>query len=351
MSKQVTRRAVLGTGLAAGAVLAAAGCAGLHAPSAASSGTATKKSLTFMAGYKAQADVSFVGVYVAHDRGYFQEQGLDVAIMEDSSGGEHGKLLAAKRIQVTTETAANHVKNVADQGVPFVSLAVLTQSGDQAFATLQSSGIDTPKKFEGKIVGYKSFPSFDYLALLKAAGVDRSKIHEVAVGYDPRVLTEGKVDVLPVFKSNEPDILRHQGFAINVIDPADYGVKVMGQIWITHRDLLAADPDLYLRFTKAALKGLYDAFAHPTAAIDTVMKYAPREDRSHQTYMLSTEQQSTVTEETRRFGLGWQTRAKWSALQDGLAEFGLVKTKVDPSRFFDATLLPTIYRNGQLVWP
>ena len=63
-------------------------------------------------------------------------------------------------------------------------------------------GIDEPKKFEGKTVGYKAVPAFEYLALLKSAGVDRSKINEISVGFDPRILTENKIDVLPVFNSN-----------------------------------------------------------------------------------------------------------------------------------------------------
>src|SRR5205823_3700543 len=133
-------------------------------------------------------------------------------------------------------------------------------------------GITQPKQFEGKTVGYKVIPAFEYLALLKATGVDRTKVKEVSVGFDPRILTEGKVDVLPVFKSNEPDVIRHLGFDVNVIDPAQFGVKVLGQVWTTHRDLLAADPDKYERFVRSALNGLYYAFSHPKEAIDIVMK-------------------------------------------------------------------------------
>jgi len=351
MTKRLTRRAfILGTISASGVLVAVAGCQSLQPPSVARS-LVTTKAMTFMAGYKPQADVSFVGVYVAQEMGYFKEQGLEVTIKHASGQGEHLTLLAGKQIQVTTETATDLIKGVTGQGVPFVSLAVLTQSGDEALATLKSSGITQPKQFEGKTVGYKVYPSFEYLALLKATGVDRSKIREVSVGFDPRVLTEGKVDVLPVFKSNEPDLLRRMGFPVNVIDPANYGVKVMGQIWATHRDLLAGDPDLYLRFTKASLYGLYYAFANPKAAIDIVMKYAPTELRAHQEYMLATEQESTVTAQTRKFGIGWQTLDQWTQLQNGLADFGLIKHKVDPSTFFTDTIQTKIYRAGKLVWP
>jgi ABC-type nitrate/sulfonate/bicarbonate transport system substrate-binding protein len=353
MTRPVSRRAFLGA-TAAGSALFLAACATLRPPGqAASGGAAAKppKALTFMAGYKPQANVSFVGVYVAQDMGYFREQGLDVTIKHSSGQGEEVKLLAAKQIQVITEIATDLIKHVAEEAVPFVSLAVLTQRGDEAIATLKASGIDAPKKLEGKTVGYKVVPTFEYLAMLKATGVDRAKIREVPVGFDPRVLTEGKVDALPVFKSNEPDVLRRLGFEVNVLDPDRYGVDVLGQLWVTHRDLLAADPDLFERFDKAALNGLSYAFAHPKEGIDIVMKYAPTEDRAHQEYMLATEKDSALTEQTSTRGLGWQTLDQWSRLQDGLVEFGLIKTKVDPATFFADQIQQRVYQNGKLVWP
>jgi ABC-type nitrate/sulfonate/bicarbonate transport system substrate-binding protein len=349
--ERLTRRRFLGSTLLASAALVAAGCAPLTAPTAANTGAKTPKSMTWMAGYKPQANVSFVGVYVAHDLGYFKDQSLDVTIMHSTGQGEHAKLLAGKQVQVITETATDIVNNVTGQGLPFVSLAVLTQTGDEAMVTLQSSGIDEPKKFEGRIVGYKVIPAFEYLALLKSAGVDRSKITEISVGFDPRILTEKKIDVLPVFKSNEPDVIRHLGFEINVIDPAKYGVQVMGQTWAAHKDVLAADPDLFERFTRAALNGLAYAFANPKEAIDIVMRYAPTEDRSHQEYMLATEKETALTEQTKSKGLGWQTLDQWTQLQAGLNDFGLIKQKVDPAVFFDDEIQNKIYRGGKLIWP
>ncbi|HLZ08238.1 MAG TPA: ABC transporter substrate-binding protein, partial [Chloroflexota bacterium] len=220
MIQGMSRRRLLGSTVAASFALVAAGCAPLTAPTSSGQATRSPKSMTFMAGYKPQANVSFVGVYVAHDLGFFKQQQLDVTIKHSTGQGEHAKLLAGKQVQVITETATDVISNVTGQNIPFISLAVLTQTGDEAMVTLKSSGIDEPKKFEGKTVGYKVVPAFEYLALLKSAGVDRTKITEISVGFDPRILTEKKVDVLPVFKSNEPDVIRHLGFEINVIDPA-----------------------------------------------------------------------------------------------------------------------------------
>lgn len=53
-----------------------------------SSGSTTDlQPFTFMAGFTPQADVPFVGAYVAKDLGYFADEGLDVTIEHSSGGG------------------------------------------------------------------------------------------------------------------------------------------------------------------------------------------------------------------------------------------------------------------------
>lgn len=329
----ISRRAFLSLTIS-GAVVCAAGCTPLQAPRTASPTAPPLRPLAFMAGYKPQANLSFVGVYVAQALGYFQAETLDVSIRHSSGQGEHTKLLLGKQIQVTTSTATGLVTAVAESETPLLSLAVITQRGDVALAALRKSGITVPRQLEGKTVGYKIHPSFEYLATLKAAGVDRTKIREVSVGFDPRILTEGKVDVIPVFKSNEPDQLAKLGFETSLIDPADFGVLVMGQTWTAHREAVMADPDLYARFVRAAQRGLSYSFTHPKETIDIVMSYAKDEDRAHQEFMLRVEQELAITEQTRTNGPGWQTLDQWAKLQDAMFDLGILKHKVDPQVFF-----------------
>ncbi len=93
----------------------------------------------------------------------------------------------------------------------------------------------------------------DYLAILEANGVDRSKIQEVRVGFDPRILTERQVHILAVFKSNEPDTLRNLGFEVLTFDAADYGVPTLGLTYITQEDFAETDPETVRGFLKATM--------------------------------------------------------------------------------------------------
>lgn len=294
----------------------------------------TPKRMTFMAGYKPQANLPFVGAYVAQERGYFAEEKLTVEIRH-ALQGEHTKLLATNQIDVSTANADSVLKNVADPGIPMVAIALIGQRSDQVYAVLNSSGIKTPKDFEGKTVGYKLRPAPDYLAILQKFNVDRSKIKEVSVGYDPRVLMSAQVDVYPVFRSNEPDTLRRLGADTTLFDAADYGVPTLGLTYITTQDKVAKDPDMLARFIRATLKGIEFAAKNPEGAIDIVMKYAPEEDRDHQRYMLGVELDNAVSTQ----GYGSMTADQWKGLYDGLMAYGGLAKPIDPTTAYTDAIL------------
>src|SRR5256885_8401652 len=140
--------------------------------------------VTFIAGFKPQADLPFVAVYMAQAKGYFRDQSLEVEIQHATSG-EHIQLLATDRAQFSTGSAGDVMKRVASAGVPLVSIAQIGQRDEQAFAVRADSPIRTLKDWEGRLVGYKTTVSADYLALVSIAGIDRTKVREVAVGVDP----------------------------------------------------------------------------------------------------------------------------------------------------------------------
>ncbi|MEX2046492.1 MAG: ABC transporter substrate-binding protein [Chloroflexota bacterium] len=339
------------------AFIVATGCgAPSAAPGAAASTGASPtprplETVTFMAGFKAQANLPFVGVYMAQKRGYFRAQGLDVTIQHSAGSGEHIRLLGTGAVQFSTGSAGDVMKRVADAGVPLVSVATIGQRGEQAYAVRADSTIRTPKDWEGRLVGYKGTVSADYLALLKLAGVDRSKIREVAVGFDPRVLVLGQVEVYPVFTSNEPDTLERLGVPVRLFEPWRFGVPSLGLTYITTRDMVATRADTVRRFVAAALKGIADAVADPAAAVDIVMEFAPGEDRAHQRFMLDTEIDAALTDLTRAQGIGATQRADWARLHDVLVENGALSKSIDVDAVFTERFTKDLYRDGRIVWP
>ena len=302
--------------------------------------------MTFMAGYKPQANLPFVGAYVAQEKGFFEAEGLEVTIEHSAGRGEHLQLLTAGKVQVTTQDAAVLLQRRADPGLPLVSIALIGQRGQQAFAALASSGMKTPKDWEGHTVGYKGTPPPDLFALLNAVGADVEKVQLVNVGFDPRVLTEGQVDVYPLFKSNEPYLIRRWGYDLILWDAAEYGVPTLGLTYVTTEETLRENPELLARFLRAALKGIEYAAQHKDEAVEIVLRYTgPQADPAHMRYMLETELADAQSEVTRQHGLGWQTREQWQALADMLRRADAL-APVDVEEAFTTEVLEAVYGGG-----
>ncbi len=311
---------------------------------------APRDKVVFMAGFKPQANLPFVAAYVAQEQGYFAEQELDVEIRHASSG-EHLKLLVAGDVHVTTAAATSVLKRRSDPELPIVAFALFGQKGQQAYIALQDSGITDLKGWEGRTFGYKISVPPDYLAMLEAAGVDRDKVNEVKVGFDPRVLTEGRVDVLAVFKSNEPNVVRNLGHEVVLWDPADYDVPNMGLTYITTDTYATESSDIVDRFLRATLKGVKFVFEEPEKTLDIIMKFAPKEDRAHQSFMLNTELADATGPVTDEHGLGHMTNEQWKALYDHLLKFEALPQPFDYRTAFTSSFLERAYDGNKLRWP
>ena len=311
--------------------------------------TPLPRPVTFMAGFKPQANLPFVAAYVAQEQGYFAQQGLDVTIHH--STGQHLQLLLSGDVDITTAAAGSVLKRRADPGVPIRAIALFGQRGQQTFIALADSGIDSPRDWEGRTVGYRISLPPEYLAIVDAAGVDREQVREVRVGFDPRILVQGKVDVLAVFKSNEPDTMRKLGFEVVQFDPSAYGVPALGLTYIVREELIAAEPELIARFLKAALKGLEFSHSHPEETLDIVLRYADKEDRDHMRFMLEAEQADAVSEVTDAHGLGWMTARQWQEFHDLLVRYDALAREVDVAQAFTTRFLEQAYDDGRLVWP
>ena len=292
--------------------------------------------VVFMAGFKPQANLPFIGAYVAQEKGFFADENLEVEIRH-SNPGENFRFLAAGEVQFSTADAGSLLEKwTGDPQLLVVSLALIGQTGQQGFAVLADSGIETPSDWSGKTAGYKGAAvTPDYLAILEENRVERGSIDEVKVGFEPQVLTEGAVDIFPVFLANEPDTLQRLGFETKLFTAADYGAPTLGLTYVAMEDYISDNPDITARFVRAALKGIEYAKANPDEAIDIVMEYAPQEDPEHQRYMLDTEFDMASGGAADEGGIGAQTREQWQALHDYLVQYGGLPAPIeDPSRVF-----------------
>jgi ABC-type nitrate/sulfonate/bicarbonate transport system substrate-binding protein len=304
------------------------------------------RSITFMAGFRAQANLPFVAVYVADAEGFFADEGLDVSIQHSSGQDEHVRLLLAKDIEFTTGTAAQALRRNVD-GNPVQAVALFGQRGDQGFVAAADSGIDAPEDFAGRSVGFKAgvVPA-ELHALLATAGLTVDDVNLQGVGFDPRIFIEGEVDVFPVFLSNEPDTIRRAGLDINVFDPHDYGVPTLGVTYLAHSDLVEEDPELVERFLRATMRAVAWIEDHIDESVEVTLTFAEGADPEHQRFLLETD----LANAQRDDGIGRASRGQWEALAGVLQQYGVIEpdADIDIDATWDGSIVDALYEDGEI---
>lgn len=222
----------------------------------------------------------FAGYIVALLKGYYEEAGLDVTLQPGSPDMVPLPLVAAGADDFGS-TGADTVLLAREQGLDIVALATWFQASPVAFMVHADAGIAGPQDFPGRTIGmfYGDNVETEYLALLAASGVDRSQITEIPGDYNIAPFLERRVDVWPVYATDQPFTARREGAEVDLILARDYGVQMMGDTLFTTAAFARDNPRTVQAFVAATLRGWQDAIANPEEAVDLILTYNPELDR------------------------------------------------------------------------
>jgi ABC-type nitrate/sulfonate/bicarbonate transport system substrate-binding protein len=255
----------------------------------------------------------FAGYIVAREKGYYRDAGLDVTI--NPGGPDLVSLpLVASGADTFGSTGADTVLIAREQGIPVVALATWFQASPVAFMVHSDSGIRRPQDFPGHTVGmfYGDNVETEYRALLAASGVDRASVNEVPGDFSLTPFLERRVDIWPVYATDQPNTARREGAQVDLILARDYGVQLMGDVLFTTEQFAREHPRTVKAFVEATLRGWEDAVANPDEAVRLLLAYNPELDQGQ----LEFEAEETI--KLLRYGpgercLGINDRSLWEA--------------------------------------
>jgi NitT/TauT family transport system substrate-binding protein len=154
------------------------------------------------------ASISDAPLYIAMDKGYFKEQGLDVELLEINSGAAMMTQLASGDMDASGGTPGAGVYNAVRQGIPFKIVADKgsAQPGHGYFAFVVrkdlADKVKTPADLKGRLLavtGYKEGASSEATIgrLLAQDGTKESEIQQINMTFGDIVAALGnkKVDV------------------------------------------------------------------------------------------------------------------------------------------------------------
>ena len=274
----------------------------------------------------------FAGYYVALDKGWYAEEGIDLTIIPGGPDQAPVDLVVSGTRDFGTSLLADLTVAVQTQK-PVIGIAQIQQTNGLLLIAKSSSGIQTPKDFQGKKVGvWLGSWQAQFDALIAQKNITAKDFSLVSQGYSMTAFLNDEIDVASAMIYNEYYSVLESGIKpedLNIIDYADYGLDFPGDVLFTSRSNAEENPDLCVRMVRASLKGWQYAIDHPEEAVDIVLKYDQTgvQTRSHQLSMM-TEISKLVQLEGRQLG-----RSDEAVLQrtiDTLLQFNILKGAVLP---------------------
>ncbi len=287
-------------------------------------------------------NVQFTPFYVAVERGYFAEEGIDI---EFDYGWETDllKLVGSDELQFAI-ASGDQVILARSQGLPVVYVMNWYRRFPVCVVSLVEKGIQDPPDLVGRRVGTPVTYGASYIgwrALLDAVGLQETDMELISIGYTQvAALNEGQVDAAICYAMNEPVQLQEAGKALDIICVADYANLVSNGL-ITNEETLQERPRLAQGIVRAALRGLAYTLEHPDEAFDIALKYVPEaaSDAGTKTVNRAILDKSIEFWSAEPAELGLSNEADWQRAQQIMQQMGLVDGEEDVRTMFTNRLI------------
>jgi NitT/TauT family transport system substrate-binding protein len=282
----------------------------------------------------------FAGMYAADQLGYYKDEGLDVTLVESGpAGGQVEAVLADEAEFGIVSADALLLARSKDQAVKAV--AAIYRRSPRVYMSLAQSGITRPEDFAGKTIAVNKAVQSAFTALMNRVGLAPDEYTVVQSTPDMAQLYSGEVQVRSVYLTGEVLAARSAGYDVNIVYPDDYGVHNYGDVLFTSEGLIAANPDLVLRFVRATLAGWAYAVEHPVEVGAMVAKYKADVDVEAQNEQMLASLPLIITGEDR---IGWMRAEVWAGMEEALREGAAITAPMDVTLVYTMKFVEQSYR-------
>lgn len=228
-------------------------------------------------------NTNHTGLYAAQEKGYFEEEGLAVNIIEPGDNNTSAALVAAGKGQfgVSYQEDVTYALS-GKEPMPLKAIATIIQHNTSGFVSLKDSGITSVEDFEGKTYAGWQSPSEEAVlqAVMKAAKKEPAKL--TMVGADGSGLSQlnNGINLLWEFKGWAIIKAEMEGMEFNYIplNTLDQRLDYYTPLIITNTDMIEQDKETVQHFINAVKKGYEYAIKHPKEAAGLLHKYIPEYD-------------------------------------------------------------------------
>ncbi|GEM_PF-350400 len=211
----------------------------------------------------------FAGIYVAKNKGFYQEANLDVDIIPFDANSDMVQNVLQQKI-----TFGIGYPSIILHGNDVVLLNAFFQSSPHIIVTTNPN-IKNIKDFKNKtiMINMDAVKIAAFAGMLSSGGITFADLKKVKHQYNLDSIIHHKVDLMPMYMSNELYLLDKKNIYYKIFDPRDFGFDFYTDILFTSLNFVKQHPKEVAAFQKATIKGWLWAFEHIEESVDLILKY------------------------------------------------------------------------------
>jgi len=290
----------------------------------------------------------FAGFYMALEKGYYRDAGLDLQLIEGGPGKSSAEHVVSNDAAYGVTSTGALVER--SQGKPVKAIGAIFQHSPLVLLVNEASMIKSWADLRGKRVMLQNgYQNAGILAALQAAGIGETEITRQDISYQIHDLIAGNTDAYAGYATDQPHQMQLLGAPYRILNPVDQGVDFYGDIVITSDAEISQHPERARAFMQATARGWNDALEHIDAAIDLILlKYNSQHLPREQLLFEARETKKLIMQDV--VNIGYMNDYRWQRIARTYEDQGLLAANYSLSEFLyqpEPTLTEVIRQN---IW-
>jgi NitT/TauT family transport system substrate-binding protein len=261
-------------------------------------------------------------LFVAKEKGYYKEAGLDVTILRGYGSADAVKSVAVGNVDIGFGDAGALVL-ARSEGLKVKAVAMIYSNAPYSLVIRDDADIKKPSDLQGLTIaapagggGRAMFPAF-----AKLTNIDESKIKWLTIDSSsllPALISNRAVALATMYVQRATDEARaaEAGVKVHSVKYADYGLQMYSNALLVSDDYLQRKPEVVRKFVAATIRGIIYSFDHPEEAARLLVESHQELSEKLVVQDVLTVRDLALSEEIKKNGFGFMSEERFISTRD-----------------------------------